>query len=69
MINYIVAEYIESGTFVSGEEDCYNLNLRNDRDVVVIKKSEFDKIKGFQILVDDKPVIVKAEYAKYREDE
>ncbi len=69
MIKYIEAEYIESGTFVTGEEDCFNLNLKEDSDVIIIKKSDFKKIKGFQVLIDGIPVLVKAKYAKYEEDE
>lgn len=67
-MKYINAEYIESGTFVSGEEDCYNLGLRNDTDVVVIKKSDFDKILSVQIMIDGKMESVYLKYAECEEE-
>lgn len=59
MIKYIHAQYIESGTFVSGEEDCYNLDLKAHDDVIIMKKSDFQKITGFQMIIDGKPVTFK----------
>jgi len=57
MIKYVNAEYIESGTFVSGEEDCYNLDLKPMDEVIVMKKSDFQKITGSQMMVNGEPTI------------
>lgn len=67
-LNYITAEYIESGTFVSGEEDSFNLGVRNDSDVIIIKKSDFDKILSVQMMIDGKIESVYPKYAEYKDE-
>lgn len=41
---YITAEYIESGTFQAGEEDVSNAGIAYGEEVVVLKKSVYDKL-------------------------
>jgi predicted GNAT family acetyltransferase len=41
----IQAEYIESGTFVAGEEDVYLAGIESGDECVVLKKADYDKLK------------------------
>ena len=42
---YVSVEYIESGTFVGGEEDCFNAEIEQNKEYVVISKSDFVRMK------------------------
>ena len=40
-IKVVSVDYIESGTFVGGEEDCYNADINKEEPYVVIKEIDY----------------------------
>lgn len=40
----VEVEYLESGTFVGGEEDCFNAEISSGETCYVIKKAEYDRV-------------------------
>jgi hypothetical protein len=43
----MLVEYIESGTFVGGEEDAFDLGIESGEECVVIPKRTWDKLQNF----------------------
>lgn len=48
--NYVEATYIESGTFQGGEEDTFLAGIERGEEVVVMKKSEFDRLTEIEAM-------------------
>lgn len=44
-MNTIEAQYIESGTFVAGEEEVFNAGIERGETVVVMRRADFDAMK------------------------
>lgn len=42
----VTAEYIESGTFQAGEEDCYEAGIWTGEEVVILKKREYENLNS-----------------------
>ena len=45
-IKVVSVEYVESGTFVGGEEDCFNADINNHSNYLVIKDTDFRDIQN-----------------------
>lgn len=41
-MNYVLADYIESGTFQGGEEDVSEAGIKRGEEIVILKKADFD---------------------------
>ena len=44
-IKTVAVEYIESGTFVGGEEDCYKAKINSDGNYLVIKERDYNNLQ------------------------
>lgn len=48
-MKHITATYIESGTFVAGEEDVFNAEIERDEAVVVLKANEYKSLEDLSV--------------------
>lgn len=45
----IKAEYIEKGTFVAGEEECFNMGCNSDETQFIISKDFLEEIQTWMV--------------------
>lgn len=48
----VPVEYVESGTFLGGEEDCSIANVDSKTEYVVISKKDYDILCGIVKVID-----------------
>jgi hypothetical protein len=47
-MKHVEVEYIESGTFVGGEGDVFDAEIKYGEECVVLKKKDFEKLLDFK---------------------